>query len=187
MDALWNQLEGLRPNRDKAWVLGGDFNVITSVTERMGGSCHRDGVSARCVGNDEWWNIWSDTQVRHLNRVGLDHRSILLVTKPSTLPLRKSSFKYLAAWQSHRGFEEIFSAAWKPGDSIVRNIGNFQLAAGKWNKNSFGHIGHCKHVLIARIRGIEHVNESSSVPYLQELENSLKDELNEVLWQEDVL
>ncbi|KAK8655974.1 hypothetical protein V6N13_108536 [Hibiscus sabdariffa] len=40
---------------------------------------------------------------------------------------------------------------------------------------------------MTRIRGIEQVNEGSSVQHLHELENKLKDELSEVLKQEEVL
>ncbi|KAK9016322.1 hypothetical protein V6N11_078824 [Hibiscus sabdariffa] len=109
------------------------------------------------------------------------------MTDHSLLPVRRSSFKYLAAWQSHSGFEEMLANMWKPGESIVSNIERFQLEASRWNKKSFGHIGRHKHVLMARIRGIERINEAFPVPYFQELEDKLKGELTKVLRQEESL
>ncbi|KAK8607329.1 hypothetical protein V6N13_053070 [Hibiscus sabdariffa] len=40
----------------------------------------------------------------------------------SPLHKRKPTFKYLAAWQSHSGFEGMLTDAWKKGVSIVSNI-----------------------------------------------------------------
>ncbi|KAK8677473.1 hypothetical protein V6N13_143008 [Hibiscus sabdariffa] len=42
---LWHSFDALRPGNDLAWVLDGDFNAITSSSERMGGSCRGDRVS----------------------------------------------------------------------------------------------------------------------------------------------
>ncbi|KAL4289744.1 hypothetical protein GQ457_14G000690 [Hibiscus cannabinus] len=73
------------------------------------------------------------------------------------------------------------------GESIVRNIANFQRVASNWNRESFGHIGRRKHRLLARIRGIESATEVSTDISLQNLEISLKQELAEVLKQEESL
>ncbi|KAL4348042.1 hypothetical protein GQ457_17G005950 [Hibiscus cannabinus] len=219
-DVLWGQLLALRPGANVAWVLGGDFNSILNVTEHMGGSSRRDGVSSkfgdfireanlndlgfqgprytwkhgslhqrldRCIGNDEWWNMWPSSQVMHLSRLGSDHRLILLVTEPSVAPPRRTSFKYLAAWQHHGGFEEMLAANWRLDEQIVDNIAQFHTAARKWNHDSFGHISRRKFSLLARIRGIERVNETSAVPVISDLEECLKRDLDEVLRQEESL
>ncbi|KAL4279770.1 hypothetical protein GQ457_03G020260 [Hibiscus cannabinus] len=191
-DEVWSQLTALRPNDNMAWVLGGDFNSIVSSDERIGGSRRRIGVSAKFDDfiqqsrlNDLGFHGPKFTWKRGVtfSRIGSDHRPVLLLTEQSVEPSRKASFKYLAAWQSNRGFEEMLTATWKPGEPIVNNISNFQVEASKWNRDSFGHIGRRKHVLLARIRGIERVNEYSPVLHLEELEDTLKRELIEVLQQ----
>ncbi|KAL4323250.1 hypothetical protein GQ457_11G015960 [Hibiscus cannabinus] len=219
-DVLWGQLLALRLGANVAWVLGGDFNSILNVNERMGGSSRRDGVSSkfgdfmreanlndlgfpgprftwkhgslhqrsdRCIGNDEWWNMWPASQVLHLSILGSDHRPVLLVTEPTVAPPRRPTFKYLAAWQHHGGFEEMLAANWRLDGQIVDNIAHFHTAARKWNLDSFGHISRRKCSLLARIRGIERVNETSAVPVLLDLEECLKSELDDVLRQEESL
>ncbi|KAK8609734.1 hypothetical protein V6N13_093149 [Hibiscus sabdariffa] len=141
----------------------------------------------RCLGNDEWWTMWSNSHVLHLGRLGSDHRPILLLTESLGAVKRSSSFKYLAAWQSHGGFEEMLTGNWKSDLSIVENIANFQTAACRWNYESFGHIGRWKRSLLARIRWIECANESSLVPIFGGLEKQLKYELEDVLRQEEYL
>ncbi|KAL4353088.1 hypothetical protein GQ457_06G029840 [Hibiscus cannabinus] len=199
-DELWSQLRALQPSGDIAWVLGGDFNSILSADERMGGSCRRDEGPRftwkhetlhqrldRCVDNDGWWTMWPHSRVLHLGRLGSDHRPILLVTDSSGTAKQNPSFKYLAAWQSHDGFEDMLAGSWQSDVSIVKNITNFQDAASRWNHESFGHIMRQKHSLVARIRGIECANEASLVPSFVDLEEQLKSELDEVLRQEEVL
>ncbi|KAL4383861.1 hypothetical protein GQ457_15G017010 [Hibiscus cannabinus] len=44
---LWDQLRALEPAGGELWVLGGDFNVISSITERSGGSLRRTGEERR--------------------------------------------------------------------------------------------------------------------------------------------
>ncbi|KAK9033662.1 hypothetical protein V6N11_049848 [Hibiscus sabdariffa] len=36
----------------------------------------------RYIGNDGWWNMWPNSQLMHLSRLGSDHIPILLVTEP---------------------------------------------------------------------------------------------------------
>ncbi|KAL4273563.1 hypothetical protein GQ457_13G021250 [Hibiscus cannabinus] len=141
----------------------------------------------RCIGNDNWWHMWSSSQVLHLSRFGSDHRLILLVTDLAYAAPRKPLFQYLAAWQANREFESLLTTAWKSGNTIVQNLSEFQTQAIQWNRASFGYIGRQKRILLARIRGLEKVNETSVVPHLIELEAKLRDELSETLRQEEVL
>ncbi|KAK8637037.1 hypothetical protein V6N13_064467 [Hibiscus sabdariffa] len=131
--------------------------------------------------------MWPNSQVLHLNHLASDHRPILMENETASLPSRQPPFRYLTAWQSHQAFESMLTGVWNPVDPIVRNITNFQATTTVWNTRSFGHIGRRKHILMARIRGIERVNEGSSMQQLHELENKLKSELNETLKQEEVL
>ncbi|KAL4384684.1 hypothetical protein GQ457_15G002820 [Hibiscus cannabinus] len=141
----------------------------------------------RCLGSDAWWWLWPQSHVLHLNRVGFDHIPLLLETDPTAHSPQRSAFRYLAAWQEHQDFELLLSRVLSLNDPIVRNISNFQAAVSVWNKESFGHIGRRKRTLMARINGIERVNEDSSVPHFQDLEQQLKSELSDVLKQEEML
>ncbi|KAL4386017.1 hypothetical protein GQ457_09G012630 [Hibiscus cannabinus] len=141
----------------------------------------------RWLGYDEWWHMWLNTQVIHLPRVGSDHRPILLGTNLGNATPRQNSFKYLAAWQSHSGFDDMPVKAWNQQDHVVNNIKCFQKEDSLWNIETFGHIGKRKSQLLARISGIERVNDCSSHLHFNELEARLKGELVEVLNHEEVL
>ncbi|KAL4282273.1 hypothetical protein GQ457_03G022370 [Hibiscus cannabinus] len=62
-----------------------------------------------------------------------------------------------------------------------------RLKSQVWNREIFGHIGRRKTLLLARIQGVEKSLESSHVPYLVELEEVLKRELNSVFAHEESL
>ncbi|KAK9024301.1 hypothetical protein V6N11_004469 [Hibiscus sabdariffa] len=96
-DDLWDQLLALQPDDNMAWVLGDDFNSILSSEERIGGSSRRDDA------------MWSDSKVLHLNRLDSNHGPLLLVIDSVTVPKRQHGFKYLAAWQSSSGFEDMLA------------------------------------------------------------------------------
>ncbi|KAK8643540.1 hypothetical protein V6N13_012831 [Hibiscus sabdariffa] len=85
------------PDDNMAWVLGDDFNSILSSEERIGGSSRRDDA------------MWSDSKVLHLNRLDSNHGPLLLVIDSVTVPKRQHGFKYLAAWQSSSGFEDMLA------------------------------------------------------------------------------
>ncbi|KAL4332004.1 hypothetical protein GQ457_07G003470 [Hibiscus cannabinus] len=178
---IWSQLEALRPSGNVAWLLGGDFNAIVSSSKRMGGSSRRDGISVefgdflqRSGLNDLWFHGARFKWKRGTLHQRLDRCLV--------------SDEWWWMWpHSHVEFQLMFTRVWNSDDQIVRNISNFQAAASVWSRDSFGHIGRRKRTLMARIRGIEWVNEASSVYHLQELENKLKRELNEVLKQEEIL
>ncbi|KAK8634211.1 hypothetical protein V6N13_015039 [Hibiscus sabdariffa] len=154
-EALWGRLAALQLTNGLAWLLSGDFNSIISATERIGGSRRRTGIL-------------------HLNRNDSDHRPILLMTDSFSKVKCSNSFKYLSAWQSNRGFEEMLSETWQLNSPIVSNIGRFQASASKWKRDSFGHIGKWKHVLMARIRGIESVNERSRAQWVLDGDQNTK-------------
>ncbi|KAK8480091.1 hypothetical protein V6N12_019919 [Hibiscus sabdariffa] len=68
----------------------------------------------------------------------------------------------------------MLSETWQLNSPIVSNIGRFQASASKWKRDSFGHIGKWKHVLMARIRGIESVNERSRAQWVLDGDQNTK-------------
>ncbi|KAK8713781.1 hypothetical protein V6N13_148991 [Hibiscus sabdariffa] len=143
----------LQPVEEIALVLGGDFNSILSSTERVEGSCPRTGVSHQFGDfiqnsrlNDFGFQgqhfTWKQGTLHQ--RIGSDHRPLLLGTDLGNAHLCRNSFKYLAAWQLHSGFNDMLMAAWKQKEHAVYNIECFQKEASIWNRETFGHIGRRK-------------------------------------------
>ncbi|KAL4319829.1 hypothetical protein GQ457_18G007350 [Hibiscus cannabinus] len=217
---LWTQLLALAPRSFMPWLLGGDFNVIASSSERQGGSERRSGVCPRfneflfqsqlhdlgfygpsftwergslsqrldrclCIG--AWLDVYVDSVVFHLQKLGSDHRPILLNTGGQRMNNFSRPFRYLVAWNEHTDFSRFIGDLWDDSKSMVENIHNFHIKSRTWNNDVFGHIGKRKTLLLARIRGIEKFLERSDSLFLSNLEVELKKELDIVLEQEESL
>ncbi|KAK8972435.1 hypothetical protein V6N11_018623 [Hibiscus sabdariffa] len=75
----------------------------------------------------------------------------------------------------------------KFGEPLMHNIVKFHVEASRWNKESFGHIGRRKHSLMAHIQCTEQVNGFSPISQLKDSEENLKQELDDVLKQEETM
>ncbi|GMJ03289.1 hypothetical protein HRI_003998100 [Hibiscus trionum] len=142
----------------------------------------------RCLCSSNWYSYFPSSEVYHLQRLGSDHRPVLLVTdmvhhaSSNTRP-----FRYIHAWSEHPDFANLVQRSWDGSRTVVENISNFCEESRAWNWNVFGHIGKRKCLLLARIRGVEKVLENSSSDFLISLEKDLKLELARVLDQEESL
>ncbi|KAK8627946.1 hypothetical protein V6N13_063661 [Hibiscus sabdariffa] len=146
-NGLWCSLDALCPDNGMAWVLEGDFNAITSSSERMGGSCREDGVSAN-------FNEFLQLTVLHLSQFGLDHRSVLLVTDLAH-----------AAFGKH-GLEKVNERSLVPllteleaklKDELSKTLGQeevlwFQRARTDWIKDGDRNTKYCHRISKAKQR-----------------------------------
>ncbi|KAL4271801.1 hypothetical protein GQ457_13G020760 [Hibiscus cannabinus] len=192
---LWYQLKALEPEGEQPWILGGDFNAICTSNERQGGSQSRCGTSPTfrdfifdtSLLDMGWYNIFDKSEVLHLQKLGSDHRPLLLVTGLGNDKRGNQPFCYIAAWNDHPDFNNLFSSTWKNDRSLHDNIAKFQGKSQKWSLDVFGHIEQRKNLLLSRLKGVEKALERGCNPYLIELEISLKCDLETVLEQEKSL
>ncbi|KAL4368982.1 hypothetical protein GQ457_05G017200 [Hibiscus cannabinus] len=129
----------------------------------------------RCLCNIAWYDTFPDSEVKHLLRLGSDHRPTMLDTVGNTDAKGERPFRYIAAWNDH------------PELDLPNNISLFQEASCKWSMDVFGHIGKRTAQLLAWLRGIDRAMESSFRSSLVKLEDKLKRELDNVLAQEESL
>ncbi|KAL4311843.1 hypothetical protein GQ457_01G028380 [Hibiscus cannabinus] len=152
---LWCQLKALEPKGNRPWILGGDFNAISSPEERNGGSQSRCGVSSafrdfmfntglvdlgfggpqftwqrgslsqrldRYICNSNWFTLFDKSEVFHLQKMGSDHRPILLNTCMNDGKRGNRPFRYLVAWNEHPDFQNLLSSTWLNDRSFQDNI-----------------------------------------------------------------
>ncbi|KAK8669876.1 hypothetical protein V6N13_104644 [Hibiscus sabdariffa] len=136
--------DGQDPRSDKPWVIEGDFNAILSSEDRRGGALSRDGINR---------------VVLHLDKLGFDHRPLLLQSHIGERLCVERLFRFVFAWQEHLGFQA-------------------KLLKG-WDSN--------KRQLIARLKAIDCALNSRHLSFLIDLERSLKSELDIVLEKEEIL
>ncbi|KAL4279829.1 hypothetical protein GQ457_03G024220 [Hibiscus cannabinus] len=113
----------------------------------------------RFLCNGEWYNVFTKSEVFHLQQIGSDHRPLLLDVDFCHTSKMMRPFKYL----------------------------NFQLRSKEWSITVFGHIERRKQYLLARIKGMEKALDRGRNSYLETLGARLKQELEVVLEQEESL
>ncbi|XP_039015959.1 uncharacterized protein LOC120146491 [Hibiscus syriacus] len=141
----------------------------------------------RCICNAEWYDYFENSEVFHLQKLGSDHRPILLKFGEQQEASHNRYFRYIDAWSDHPDFQNLLMNSWKNDRDLYENILEFQAQSTKWNKEVFGHIGRRKNLLLARIHEVEKAVDNSNDHALLDLETRLKKELNVVLAQEESL
>ncbi|KAL4351355.1 hypothetical protein GQ457_06G013440 [Hibiscus cannabinus] len=139
----------------------------------------------RCLANVVWCNEFPNSRVIHLERRGSDHRPLLLRLRPDLVRKGHRPFRYIASWQEHADFKSILKDNWKDDVFVGDNISSLEPVFSKWNVEVFGHIGHKKRRLLARLRGIDNALARAHSDFLVSLADQLQTELLQVLEQEE--
>ncbi|KAL2250199.1 UNVERIFIED_CONTAM: hypothetical protein Sindi_2493600, partial [Sesamum indicum] len=120
------------------WIVGGDFNTVLCPEERSGGAAPSDaGYTGspytwysrrlrqrldRVLVTDSWMDVFSKTQVTHLELSKSDHRGLLVVAE-TIVTQKASSFRFQHMWITHPGFLEVVRRDWQYptiGSGMVR-------------------------------------------------------------------
>lgn len=135
----------------------------------------------------DWLDLFSIVKVTHLLVVSSDYTPVLLSIYLNERKENKSSFRFQAAWVLHDSFLDVVADAWKKGNSVHDKIKATEQVLTTWNKNVFGNIHWKKKRLEARLGGIQRKFGICRSNNLIKLEAKLKKELEEVLYQEELL
>ncbi|KAL4384117.1 hypothetical protein GQ457_15G000410 [Hibiscus cannabinus] len=109
----------------------------------------------RCLVNNCWMQGYENGFVKHLDRLGSDHRPILLCFSGNFNNDRNRPFRFISAWQEHDRFVEFLQSNWNGSSPLSANLERFRTQLVLWNSEVFGHIGQRKRCIRARLRGIE--------------------------------
>ncbi|KAL4377932.1 hypothetical protein GQ457_02G028840 [Hibiscus cannabinus] len=139
----------------------------------------------RFLCNGEWYNVFTKSEVFHLQQIGSDHRPLLLDVDFCHNSKMRRTFKYMVAWNEHPDFENILRTSWDNTRAFYVNVQNFQLRSKEWSITVFGHIERRKQSLLARIKGVEKALDRGRNSYLETLGAGLKQDLEVVLEQEE--
>ncbi|KAI9113713.1 hypothetical protein K1719_014964 [Acacia pycnantha] len=144
----------------------------------------------RAISNTEWVHVFPHYEVHHLPKLLSDHRPILINTSlrqsgPSFRP-----FRFLVPWLSHPDFPLLVERIWSKETNILTCLNRFTEEAQQWDYEIFGAIRKRKRCLLNRIKGIQTKLEDpayvSSI-FLSNLDMSLKEEFEDVCFQEELL
>lgn len=175
----WVSNEGLV---DMGYV-GSRFTWRRGVNERTFRGARLD----RGLGSVEWLEMYPCTKITHLPAMKSDHTPLLLSFDENDNLNRSNRFRFQAAWTTHEDFRGIVEKAWSTGRCMEDKINETRKALKHWNINSSGNIHKKKRRLEARLQGIQCVMDSRRNASLIKLESKLRKELEDVLYQEELL
>jgi len=141
----------------------------------------------RALSNTAWRILFPEATVTHLPRISSDHTPLLLSLSGRMANKRMSTFKFQAAWFTHKGLAEVIKSSWDSKAHIMTNVSHLTDVLAKWNKDTFGNIFHKKKIVLARLGGIQTKLAISYHGGLAKLEKKLSDEYQEILYQEELL
>ncbi|XP_019168344.1 PREDICTED: uncharacterized protein LOC109164047 [Ipomoea nil] len=142
----------------------------------------------RVLCNVDWRLRFPDATVQHLPIVQSDHSPLFLNTAP-IVPKRiyPRRFRFNAAWITHPDFRKMVQINWDVNKDVFENKSLLAENLDSWNRDTFGNIFHRKKRVLARLEGIQ---RSLCVYWrsdLLRLQKRLRKELDEILYQEELL
>lgn len=81
----------------------------------------------------------------------------------------------------------MVSDQWNNSYPLLDNLQHLATYLLEWNYNVFGNIHYKKKRILARLNGIQKAHSYGRNPFLEELEKSLQQELQEILGQEEII
>lgn len=139
----------------------------------------------RFLRNQEWINLYPDSNVHHLPRTHSDHCLLLLkiikcYAKPNKI------FRLETMWMRHLDFPNIVKISWNHSLDYNTDVENFINTTNNWNKETFGNIFKQKNKILKRLKGLQQMDPNyHKDPFHYELENTLINDFNEVLIREE--
>ncbi|XP_015170975.1 uncharacterized protein [Solanum tuberosum] len=164
--SLWDRLI-FYANMDLPWCTIGDFNVITSIEEKLGGipynmnksfdfigviECNQRDADARVwkrldrsMVNDKWIEVMPQITIENLSSVGSDHSPLLMeMTKVNENHIKY--FKFLHFWVDNETILKTVQQCWEKGVTgnpmwkLHQKLKRVTTTLSNWSKLEYGDI-----------------------------------------------
>ncbi|XP_061351869.1 uncharacterized protein LOC133296831 [Gastrolobium bilobum] len=178
---FWEDLKLIGRTMDSPWMLSGDFNEISSTSEKKGVFKRLD----RAVANDAWRACFEEASVLNLPRIFSDHCPVLVRIHKEDQCWRERPFRFMAIWKNDSRFNSFIRTNWDTSSKLLDSLTSFTPAVRSWNKKVFGFTHYRKNRVIARLDGIQRQMSLRNNYHLEELEANLNKELADILEQEE--
>ncbi|XP_031095036.1 uncharacterized protein LOC115999320 [Ipomoea triloba] len=156
-------------------------------TRGLGTSTFKGARLDRALGNVERKLRYSEAEVEHLPRINSDHTPLLINTRSLPSGRMNRQFRYNMAWATHLTFQQVVRHSWDNNKNVEINKEKMAVALATWNVSTFGNVFHRKKKLLARINVVQRRMVNQLRPDLTKLDKKLKQELEEVLFQEELI
>lgn len=134
----------------------------------------------------DWLDKFPDTSVTHLTMLKSDHCPILVeIDRPQIHSQRM--FKFQGVWRRHPNFLDLVRDTWNTNDIVWANKDITASKLMDWNQSTFGNIHHIKKRLLKRLEEIQNNLDTVNHSGIIKLERKLRKELEEFLYQEEIM
>ncbi|KAF7827642.1 reverse transcriptase [Senna tora] len=141
----------------------------------------------RVLLSPSWRTQFQDASVKNIVKIHSDHHPMLVNTEEECTNSAERPFRFEACWMKHEGFIQLVKDKWDNAADLTSMLNQFSISLKDWNKNVFGHILKRKKNLLSRLKGIQRAKERKFNHFLAKLEKELKQELEDILNQEETL
>lgn len=130
--------------------------------------------------------MFSRVKVNHIPIFNSDHFTILVFFE-DTSNHSNVHFKFQVAWTTHHEFLEVIKENRSTNMDLKENLGRMEGILRKWSKTEFGNLEARKLKTLVRLGGIQKHLAESYDPSLIKLERKIKNQLEEILRQEEMM
>ncbi|KAI5420514.1 hypothetical protein KIW84_044349 [Lathyrus oleraceus] len=201
---LWHELVKIVAKTDGGWLLGRDFNDIKEGDEKRGGDFPSDRKCAlfhdshgglrvyerldKDLSNEEWRLRFPDAQVCVLTKIDYpDHHPILVSFKDNHRKSMIKGFKFEYAWILKESFKDMIQSSWKNNIGMLNNLEEVRVKSMSWHMHTVQSLLIGKKFIIRKLECIQRkTHESISHDGLKMLEYNLQQELQRILYQEEL-
>ena len=99
----------------------------------------------RAVTTNDWFSMFPDTKVYHLDATASDHKALLI--RPEGMECNQQKpFRFEQMWMAEQGCGATIEAVWKKDieatvcNRVIKKIQSCGEALTKWSKTSFGSV-----------------------------------------------
>ncbi|KAF1869450.1 hypothetical protein Lal_00022895, partial [Lupinus albus] len=142
----------------------------------------------RGLSDCSWQTSFPDGYVENINRLHSDHCLLLVRCGGQVDIIQNRSFRFQAAWTTHKDYLGFVQEAWNHGvRDVVGGLTRVKDELIFFNKTIFGNIFRRKRRVEARLRGIQRTLEEIGDSDLIKLEAQLRREYYHIMIQEELL
>lgn len=123
----------------------------------------------------------------HFLRTKSDHRPILLRINPTIQSSFGRPFKFIVGWTKHANFYFLVKDKWNFSSNMASSLSNFTSQVKEWNRSVYEFTGSRKKTLIKSLLNIQKALDKSNSDRLIQLEEDVRDELENLLDHEELV
>ncbi|KAL8143992.1 hypothetical protein V2J09_017024 [Rumex salicifolius] len=155
------------------------------------GSSPRDLVAKRLdrmFMNMEAFVAWPTCSIRHLPKLCSDHTPLLFKLDPiQKFDRSRRPFRFEAVWFTHPQFHDFIRSKWNSRQPVNIALMELREHLTSWNSSIFGNINAKKATLTSLLDSVQVQLASYASVRLLEQEDRIRRELDDVLFQEEIL